>query len=533
MSANETFHGFIETTTDALLIFEACQRGMLPKVTRRLQDRERNSIRSGAVYVFDERESGIRRWTDGFIWSPSRILGNFLIYRELESRETLHQQRNKRQNNSSNNNNECQQRSSSAYTLSKYSSSAYREENISSSSNNNLNQLQCNEKEDTINNISTSHSEQALSSMLKEQNRYHRQHISKSNLNSRERCLIGSLTDTYRFKKDGLIKKTISIHINGTTQHLINYYTTSDVLDIVKELVTPSSIPKLSSLQIAPELILKQSFRVQPSVEYAEHQQFMIMKNRNGHKKKRPSLSPSSSSSTMSSSSSFSNLILNGPNSRKRFALGQYSSHEGYYQPRVNHNYDDAYLAIEHSRKLANFEPNGIENNNKPHIKSKIETITHMEDSRRRGSLGPYHSTAAHLTHQLTIPMDTNHNFHPLYYDEQDNKRLSNQNTLPYHHNFMSESSVRENPVSETGSSPQNNKSPSTIISYNNVLSTTATTTNDGNQHTAYNNALGALVHHHSTKDNDTSSNYYPLLQQQNKNNITLPLLPSPSSLEG
>ncbi|KAF8940056.1 hypothetical protein BGZ47_007902 [Haplosporangium gracile] len=37
----------------------------------------------GSVFVFDEEESGICRWTDGKIWSPSRICGNFLVYREL------------------------------------------------------------------------------------------------------------------------------------------------------------------------------------------------------------------------------------------------------------------------------------------------------------------------------------------------------------------------------------------------------------------------------------------------------------------
>ncbi|KAF9132181.1 hypothetical protein BGX30_012749 [Mortierella sp. GBA39] len=37
----------------------------------------------GSVFVFDEEESGICRWTDGKIWSPSRICDNFLVYREL------------------------------------------------------------------------------------------------------------------------------------------------------------------------------------------------------------------------------------------------------------------------------------------------------------------------------------------------------------------------------------------------------------------------------------------------------------------
>ncbi|KAH9927684.1 gluconate transport inducer 1/Pac2 [Fomitopsis serialis] len=82
--------GFIETTGDALLILEAARRGMIPRVTRRLVDSERKMITSGSVFVFDEDESGIKRWTDGFFWSPSRILGNFLLYRETEKRGAGH-----------------------------------------------------------------------------------------------------------------------------------------------------------------------------------------------------------------------------------------------------------------------------------------------------------------------------------------------------------------------------------------------------------------------------------------------------------
>lgn len=73
------FRGYIETTYDSLLVFEAARRGMIPRVTRRLIERERGMVQSGAVFVFDEQESGIKRWTDGLVWSPSRILGNFLV----------------------------------------------------------------------------------------------------------------------------------------------------------------------------------------------------------------------------------------------------------------------------------------------------------------------------------------------------------------------------------------------------------------------------------------------------------------------
>lgn len=37
--------------------------------------------------MFDETESGIKRWTDGRLWSPSRIIKDFLVYRELATRD--------------------------------------------------------------------------------------------------------------------------------------------------------------------------------------------------------------------------------------------------------------------------------------------------------------------------------------------------------------------------------------------------------------------------------------------------------------
>ncbi|KAF9279321.1 Gti1/Pac2 family-domain-containing protein [Linnemannia elongata] len=80
----ETFFGLIKTPIDALIIFEACRQGLAARVHRRLSDIERQSVRSGSVYCFDEREAGMRRWTDGKSWSPSRVTGSFLTYRELD-----------------------------------------------------------------------------------------------------------------------------------------------------------------------------------------------------------------------------------------------------------------------------------------------------------------------------------------------------------------------------------------------------------------------------------------------------------------
>ncbi|KAJ1804959.1 Global transcription regulator sge1 [Coemansia sp. RSA 2598] len=76
----------IQNTRDALTVFEACRQGLLPRVVRRLNDDEKQQIDDGTVVVFDEKEAKMKRWTDGRLWTPSRILGNFLVYRELEKK---------------------------------------------------------------------------------------------------------------------------------------------------------------------------------------------------------------------------------------------------------------------------------------------------------------------------------------------------------------------------------------------------------------------------------------------------------------
>ncbi|KAJ3001824.1 hypothetical protein HKX48_002661 [Thoreauomyces humboldtii] len=86
----ESFHGAVNSPNDALLLFEACRLNLLKRVQRRLSESERTAyVVSGAVFIWDEEESGIKRWTDGKHWSPSRINGSFLIYREVEPRKTV------------------------------------------------------------------------------------------------------------------------------------------------------------------------------------------------------------------------------------------------------------------------------------------------------------------------------------------------------------------------------------------------------------------------------------------------------------
>lgn len=60
------FIGYVDTTADALRLIQAARCGLIPRITRRLNEMERRTmIRSGAVFVFSVDESGIKRWTDG------------------------------------------------------------------------------------------------------------------------------------------------------------------------------------------------------------------------------------------------------------------------------------------------------------------------------------------------------------------------------------------------------------------------------------------------------------------------------------
>ncbi|TPX63130.1 hypothetical protein SpCBS45565_g06857 [Spizellomyces sp. 'palustris'] len=81
----ETWHGFVETLEDAVLLLEACRQGYLRRNQRRLTENEKGRIESGSIWIWDEEEAQIRRWTDGRTWSPSRrLLERFLVYYEID-----------------------------------------------------------------------------------------------------------------------------------------------------------------------------------------------------------------------------------------------------------------------------------------------------------------------------------------------------------------------------------------------------------------------------------------------------------------
>lgn len=109
-----TYYGILSTPLDATLLLAACDlpwpnsnnqhsnnqasssssiQNSSPsppippprRISRRLLEHEKSAlIKSGNVFVFSEDETQMRRWTDGKVWSASRVNGSFLTYRELE-----------------------------------------------------------------------------------------------------------------------------------------------------------------------------------------------------------------------------------------------------------------------------------------------------------------------------------------------------------------------------------------------------------------------------------------------------------------
>ena len=217
-----TWFGHAASTKDALLLFESCLIGNLHHVQRRPHDRERSAlIRPGSIFIYEENASGIKRWTDGVSWSPSRILGNFLVYRELDKpfppgEKKRATKRNKRPSKPG----EPYPRPGG--------------DNGGGGSGSAL--------------ISPT---TPPTPSVRPENGY--------DIKEQERALIGSLVDSYEFKINGLIKKTMSVTVNGVQHHLVSYYTVDAVLK--DGLPTPTQDHYLSMIEPRHELMHRQNFR--------------------------------------------------------------------------------------------------------------------------------------------------------------------------------------------------------------------------------------------------------------------------------
>ncbi|KAJ1923240.1 Global transcription regulator sge1 [Tieghemiomyces parasiticus] len=267
----ETFYGYVENTKDAIIVFQACLQNKLLRATRRFTETERSQIRSGTVVVFDEKESGIRRWTDGKFWSPSRIMGNFLVYRELLEKIPPSQAKH--------------------YDIpqgdARCALSTQADEAPPPPVGGDVTQPATPQQPayphtpegfgpqtDQAESAKPTHSAETSRRGSEEETG-----CSPSGGTPTERRTLPSHPGSYIYsgtkgifyvKEGGLIKKTISLQVNGSTMHLVSYYKESQARgdlaadedgETPERLVTPKEIFSLAELEVEPEMLNHQAFR--------------------------------------------------------------------------------------------------------------------------------------------------------------------------------------------------------------------------------------------------------------------------------
>lgn len=223
-----TWTGFLDTTKDAMTVVEAALQGRLNHISRRPHDKERaEMLTSGTVLVYEENASGIKRWTDAVHWSPSRVMNNCLIYRQLM--RALKPEEKKTALNPS-----C-------------GTKRKRKESAGSS---------VTKTGDNVNHSDDEYEHTSFEGALPGEGDSVGKvyaNFAQSLTPDQQRRFCGSLIDSYEFKEGGLMKKTISVKYQGTHHHVISYYSLEDVVS--GKLKRPFQDPRLENVQPRPELL--------------------------------------------------------------------------------------------------------------------------------------------------------------------------------------------------------------------------------------------------------------------------------------
>ncbi len=234
-----THTGYIETSRDALIILQHVLNGtLLPVMRRPIESERKNLIKSGSIFVFIEESSGIKRWTDGTPWSPSRILGRFLIYRELPKQQHI--------------------------TASSTSSSSQNTTNVEELS---ASPRPRNTSTQTITAYDMAGGQAVVAGMTRKRSRGDMESteepVSPRNTSPTTTTTTTAATSTISenitvFNADGLIKKSMSLSIYPNTQykktiHLVSYYRKDDVVN--EKLSKPSTDPALCQVEISFDLL--------------------------------------------------------------------------------------------------------------------------------------------------------------------------------------------------------------------------------------------------------------------------------------
>jgi hypothetical protein len=227
-----TWHGFLDTTKDAMTIVEAALQGRLSHISRRPHDKERaEMLTSGTVLVYEENASGIKRWTDAVHWSPSRVMNNCLIYRQLV-RALKPEEKRAALNPTCGGKRKRKESASTAVT----------------------------KTGDNVNNSEDEYENPSFEGGLPSDSAPVTDSLGKVYANfaqnlslDQQRRYCGSLIDSYEFKEGGLMKKTISVKYQGTHHHIISYYSLEDVVS--GKLKRPYQDPKLADVHPRAELL--------------------------------------------------------------------------------------------------------------------------------------------------------------------------------------------------------------------------------------------------------------------------------------
>ena len=226
-----TWHGFLDTTKDAMTIVEAALQGRLGHISRRPHDKERaEMLTSGTVLVYEENASGIRRWTDAVHWSPSRVMNNCLIYRQL-TRALKPEEKRSALNPSCGGKRKRKESAGPAITKAG--------ENVNTDEDEYDNPVYPRAMTGEV--TSADHPDIVYAN------------FAQTLTPDQQRRFCGSLIDSYEFKEGGLMKKTISVKYQGTNHHIISYYTLEDV--VAGKLKRPCEDPSLRDIQPRPELL--------------------------------------------------------------------------------------------------------------------------------------------------------------------------------------------------------------------------------------------------------------------------------------
>lgn len=224
---------YVQDTRDGLLLIQGVIDGKLPITTRRPENEDQHLIKSGNVFVFKYRgKSKMQRWTDCLSWSPSRILGEFLIYRENKKPGDRSDKQSYKRTNSEGSNSDLDQ--------TKYSGGVSKQHSIPHRN------VQFGLPHQTPHYFGMDHQPSAMPQFGSKQHNDYK--------------LYGSLTNNDDYKEHGLIKKTLSVELNcGFTYRLVSYYLPQDVEQC--KLKIPTQDPDLGDIQISPELAETKNLR--------------------------------------------------------------------------------------------------------------------------------------------------------------------------------------------------------------------------------------------------------------------------------